>query len=179
MLIPDHYQLFYRRFIRFACWMVFFALLSGILFQESTRKIPMGEFPPGIHWEAVYHLALLHGHAFLIGTLIPLAVLAMLQFGLLLGGKEISGKVLTWGGWLYLLGAFLSITLMLYKGYHYVLSIRFGELDFAVIHHGLFGGLEMGRHLVYGVSHVGMSVGLIILVVGVLRSLPKSSQVAT
>ncbi len=172
MQIPNHYQTLYIRFIRFACGMTIFALLSGILFQESTRKIPFSvTYPPGIHWEAVYHLAFVHGHIFLIGVLIPLAVIGMLHFGLLLGGKIISIKSLQWGSWLYLPNALLAILLMLYKGYHYVISIRMGQLDFVKIDHSFFCGCHLLRQIVYGLSHTLMSVGLGILVVGIWKSL--------
>jgi len=172
MQIPNYYQTLYIRFIRFACGMTIFALLSGILFQESTRKIPFSAtYPPGIHWEAVYHLAFVHGHIFLIGVLIPLAVIGMLHFGLLLGRKTISNKLLKWGSWLYLPNAFLAVLLMLYKGYHYVISIRMGQLDFVQIDHNFFGGCHILRQIVYGVSHTLMSVGLGILVVAIWRSL--------
>lgn len=174
MEIPNHYQTLYIRFIRFACGMTIFGLISGILFQESTRKIPFSiTYPPGIHWEAIYHLAFVHGHIFLIGVLIPLAVIGMLHFGLLLGGKTVSKKVLDWGLWLYLPNSFLAVLLMLYKGYHYVISIRMGQLDFVQIDHNFFCGCHLLRQIVYGLSHTLMSVGLGILVVAIFRSLPS------
>ncbi len=172
MQIPKHYQSLFIRFIRFACGMTIFALLSGILFQESTKKIPFSAtYPPGIHLESTYHLALVHGHAFLIGVLIPLAVIGMLYFGLLLGGKTVSKNQTEWGSWLYLPSAFLSIMLMIYKGYHYVLSVRMGQLDFVQIDHSFFGGSHLLRQIVYGLSHTSMSIGLGILVIAIWRSL--------
>ncbi|MEB3287427.1 MAG: DUF2871 family protein [Vampirovibrionales bacterium] len=174
--LPPHYRRFYNRFIRFSCVMIFFALIAGILFQESTRKVSFDSIAPGIHWEAVYHLALLHGHAFLIGVLLPLAILVMLHLVLQLGGKTLSAKTLHWGGLLYQLGAISAILLMLYKGYHYVLSVRMGTLDFAFIHHSFFAGQEILRHVIYGLSHVAMSVGLGIFAVAIWRALPKPSD---
>ena len=172
MQIPNHYQTLYIRFIRFACWMTIFALLSGILFQESTRKISFSAtYPPGVHLEAVYHLAFVHGHTFLIGVLIPLAIIGMLHLGLLLGGKIISKNLLEWGYWLYLPNALLAVLLMLYKGYHYVISVRMGQLDFAQIDHNFFGGCHLLRQIVYGLSHTLMSIGLGILVVAIWKSL--------
>lgn len=175
MELTPHYRKLYLTFLRFSCWMVFFGLIAGILFQESTRKVPLGQFPPGIHWESVYHLALLHGHVFLIGVLVPVAVMAMLHFGLLLKGGVVSQKVLKWGSLLYLAGTGLTVLLMLYKGYHYVISVRMGELDFAAIEHGFFAGQHLLRQVVYGLAHTAMSAGLITLTVGILRSLPKSA----
>lgn len=173
MTIPTHYRKMYLSFMRLACWMVFFGLLTGILFQESTRKVPLGQFPPGIHWEAVYHLALTHGHVFLIGVLIPLAVLALLHFSLILGANPISERMAKWGGSLYHAGAGMTVLLMLYKGYHYVLSVRGGQLDFAVIHETYFAGSHLLRGILYGLSHSALGAGLIILVIAILRNLPK------
>jgi len=176
MTLPPHYRKIYLGFIKFACWMVFFGLIAGILFQESSKKVPFEKFPPGIHWESIVYLALLHGHIFLIGVLIPIAVLAMLQFGLILEGKIVSERVLKWGGCLYKWGALLTVLLMLYKGYHFVISVRMGQTDFAAIEHNYFGGILPLRAAAYGISHTAMAVGLIVLVIGILRSLPKAAQ---
>lgn len=175
MVIPAHYKRLYLSFLKLACWMVFFGLTAGILFQESSRKVPVGKLAPGIHWESVYHLALLHGHVLLIGVVVPVAVITMLQFGLMLDGKVVSEKLLKWGGRLYAGGTGVSVLLMLYKGYHYLISVRMGQMDFAVIEQGLFGGEHIIRAVVYGVAHTAMSAGLITLAVGILRSLPKSA----
>lgn len=173
MTLPDHYRRFYASFVKFACWMIFVALIAGILFQESTRKVTFDAVAAGTHWEAVYHLAFVHGHVFLIGVLIPLAVLGLMQVSLLLDAKTLTQNVLNWGGRLYTWGAGLTVALMLYKGYHYVLSVRMGQLDFVAIDHSFFGGQEIIRHIVYGVSHTAMSIGLIVLAIAILRSLPK------
>ena len=175
MQIPNHYQTLYKKFLRFGCGMTIFALISGILFQESTKKIPFNEtFTPGIHWESTYHLALLHGHVFLIGVLIPIALISMLHFGLLLDGKIISEKTLNWGTWLYIPGTLLTILLMLYKGYHYVISVRMGQLDFVEINHTFFMGSHIARAIVYALSHTSMSIGLGIFVVSIWKSLPSA-----
>ena len=174
--IPEHYRKLYLSFIRLACWMVFFGLLSGILFQESTRKVPHGTPSPGIHWEAVYHLALVHGHVFLIGVMIPLAVLTLLQFSLLLGAQPIGSRAARWGSLLYHSGAGLTALLILYKGYHYVLSVRAGQLDFAIIHETYFAGSHLLRAIVYGIAHSALGAALIILVVAILRNLPKNGK---
>ncbi len=175
MPIPAHYRRLYISFLRLAGAMIFFALVTGILFQESTRKVPIGKvLDPGIHWESVYHLALVHGHVFLIGVLIPVAVLGMLHFSLMVGGKEIKPKTLKWAARLYHIGVGLTVLLMLYKGYHYVLSVRMGQLAFEAIDHSYFGGSHILRAIVYTIAHVSMSVGLGIIAAGVLRGLPKT-----
>ncbi|MBL8031795.1 MAG: DUF2871 family protein [Candidatus Doudnabacteria bacterium] len=162
--------------------MAAFALIAGILFQESTRKVTYEAVGAALHWEAVYHLALLHGHSFIIGVLIPVAILVAMQFSLMMGGAIISEKSLKWGVLLYQIGVVLSVLLMLYKGYHYVLSVRkvlssgMGQLDIAQIQHSFFGGQELLKQVVYGVSHVAMSAGIIVLLVGIWRSLPSKSS---
>jgi hypothetical protein len=172
MPLPEHYAKFYHRTLRFALVMIIFALLSGILFQESSKKASYSlALTAGPHLESVIHLALLHGHVFLIGVLIPLAVMAMLQLGLLLNGKEICKKTLSWGSWLYLPGAALTVILMLYKGYHYLLSVRAGQLDFQAIEHSYFFGQVALRHTLYGLSHTAMGIGLIVFVVAIWKSL--------
>jgi hypothetical protein len=176
MEIPSHYKKMYGSFIRLACIMSLFALITGILFQESTRKIPYEKLAPGLHWEAVSNLALLHGHTFLIGVLIPLAVLGMMHFSLHLKGNPISEKTVKWGALLYHIGAGLTVLLLLYKGYHYVLSVRMGQLDFAAIDHSYFGGMTLLRQIVYGLSHTSLAVGLGMLSVGILRSLPQKAK---
>ncbi len=171
--LPNHYKEAYRCLIKYACGMILFALLSGILFQESGKKVPYEEFGPGMHWESVYHLALLHGHSFLIGTLIPTALIVLLHVSLVLGAEPIGEKCLKWGKMLYLAGATLSIALMLYKGYHFMLSVRGGETDFAVIEASLFGGISGLRHGLYGLTHTAMAVGLGMLAWKISGSLPK------
>ncbi len=171
--LPPHYRKLFASFIRLACWMIFFGLVAGILFQESSRKTPYEKFAPGLHWEAVYHLALLHGHVFLIGVVIPLVVLLLLYFALLLGSQPLSEKSVRWGKLLYHSGAGLTVVLMLYKGYHYLISVRMGQLDFAAIDHGFFGGQHVLRAIVYGLGHTAMAVGLGVFAWGILKSLPK------
>ncbi len=171
--LPSHYKEVYRCFIKYACWMTLFALITGILFQESGKKVSYEEFGPGMHWESVYHLALLHGHSFLIGVLIPTALIVLLHVALVLGAEPLGEKGLKWGKMLYLAGATVSIALMLYKGYHFMLSVRGGETNFAVIEASLFNGISGLRHGLYGLSHTSMGVGLGMLVWKIAASLPQ------
>jgi hypothetical protein len=220
MTLPESYVRLYSRFIRFAVIMIFVGLLTGILFQESTRRIsfsdavPSGavyinqdgsvrkaapaetspdahhsghakagkqkpksaQLPPGMHWEGIYHLAMVHGHSFLIGVAIPMAVLLMLHLSLMLGGGVAPEGLLKWGTWLYLPGAASAILLMLYKGYHFVMGLRGGQFDFMLMNESLYGGSHLLRMAIYTVSHVAMAFGLGFLAVAVWKALGKSER---
>lgn len=160
--IPDHYRAFYRTFLRFAIVMLVFGGLAGILFQEMTKKLKYGDIEPGVRLEAVYHLALLHGHGFLIGAVMPICWVGAMHLTLSLGGPPISRKALGWVKWTYLPGALSVLALICYKGMVYVNRVKAGDRDFAAIHESLFGGNHLARGLAYGLSHTVATVGLII-----------------
>lgn len=175
MNIPEHYRSFFRLFLRYSIIMMIVALLMGILFQESSKKAPISELlPAGPHLESILTLALVHGHTFIIGALIPLAITWMLYLGLQLGFQPLSEKSLRWGGGLYLPGSVMAVVLMLYKGYHYLLGVRSGQLDFQVLSETFFFGSHALRAAAYGLTHTAMAVGLVILVVSFWKRMGKS-----
>ncbi|MBS1765782.1 MAG: DUF2871 family protein [Acidobacteria bacterium] len=172
MNIPDHYRALYRTWLRFAIVMMLFGLLVGLSFEESAKHAPVSAaLPAGAHLEAILPLALVHGHAFLLGAVMPLVLVFMLHLGLTLGFRPVGAKALKAATWLYLPGAALSVGLLLYKGYHWVLGVRFGHTDFAAWNAAFFGGNEALRAAVYGIAHTAMSVGLAILVIAFWRSM--------
>jgi hypothetical protein len=178
MSIPESYRSFYRIFLRFSMVMILAGLLMGILFQESSKKAPVSDIlPAGPHLESIFSLSLVHGHTFIIGALIPLAITWMLYLGLKLGYQPLSDRSLRWGGGLYLPSATIAVLLMLYKGYHYLLGVRGGQLDFTVLDASLFFGSHALRSATYGLTHTAMAVGLSILVIGFWKSMrqPKSA----
>ena len=177
MSLPEHYRTFYRRFIRMALLMLVFGGLAGILFQEMTHSLKYADLPPGRRLEAVYHLALLHGHSFLIGAVMPLCWVATLHVGLALGARPVTPRALAWVTWTYIPGALSVVALIGYKGVHYVLQVRAGVTDFDVIHQGLFGGVRLLRGIVYGLSHTVATVGLAVFAWVVWRSLSARSEV--
>lgn len=180
MSIPQHYQAFYRLFLRFSVVMMIAALLMGILFQESSKKAPVSEMlPAGPHLESVFALSLVHGHAFLIGALIPLALSWMLYLGLQLGFRPLSEKTLRWTSRLYLPSATVAILLMLYKGYHFLLGVRSGNLDFAGLNASLFMGSHALRASVYGLTHTAMAVGLSIALIAFWKSMKATAHSQT
>ena len=178
--IPDHYRSFYLTFLRFAIIMLVFGGLAGVLFQEMTKSMIYGDeapnVPPGVRLESVYHLALLHGHGFLIGAIMPICWITALQIALRLGCDPLSRKALRWIKWTYLPGAVSVLALIAYKGVVYVDRVKAGDRDFAAIHASLFGGNKLARGLAYGLSHTVATVGLIIFGWLLWRSLKKAGR---
>jgi len=173
---PEHYRPFYRLFLRFALIMLVYGGVAGILFQELTHSLKYADIGPGVRLEGVYHLALLHGHAFLIGAVMPICWVAALHVALAMDARPVSARALRWIAWTYLPGAVSVVGLITYKGMHYVLSIRAGERDFDVIHEGIFGGARVVRGIVYGASHTIATVGLVVFAWVYWRSLRERSE---
>ncbi|BDU71253.1 hypothetical protein [Mesoterricola silvestris] len=172
MNIPGHYQRFHRTHLRFALVMLAVALLAGISFQESGRKVLISpEVPAGAHLEFLLTLALVHGHAVLVGVLLPLAFSWMLHLSSALGARPVSQRVLGWTTGLYLPGAVLTVILMLLKGYHLVLGVRHGTHDFALLNERFMFGNHFLRAGAYGLAHGLMGLGLGVLGVALWRNL--------
>ena len=166
--IPAHYARALRTLVRFACAMTIVALLSGVLFQESSKKLsPTHE----LHVQATLRLALLHGHVFVSAVLMPLACAGMLLIARRIGGRELGPKPLAWLTRGYLPLVCVTLTLMLVKSYHVLLAVRGGGTDLEAIDERFFFGATMARHVVYGAAHIGMALALGVFVVAVWRSL--------
>jgi len=173
---PPHYRAATRTLLRYSVAMTIVALLSGVLFQESSKKLDYAEAGPGLRLEAVLSLALVHGHMFVTGVLIPLAMAGALYLGLKAGGAVLSPWPLKWltRGYLPLVG--VTMGLMLYKGYHVLLAVRRGARDLDLVDAGYFGGVAWLRHGTYGAAHIGMAVSLGVFVVAVWRSLRRTAS---
>lgn len=168
---PSRYVSTIRTLVRFAVAMAFVGLLSGLLFQESSKKLAYASAPPGLHIEATIRLALLHGHVFLIGMIIPLCLAFAMVLARRIGGASISPRsqaFLTRG---YLPLAGMALGLMLYKAYHVLLAVRGGSSDLDAVYGSLFAGITGLRHAAYGISHTGMAVCLGVFLVALWRSL--------
>lgn len=172
---PAHYVSAVRALLRYALVMIVIGLLSGIAFQESSKKLGYATSPDEPrHLEATLGLALVHGHILVTAVLMPIAMAVVLHLARAIGGAEVGRRGLRWSVRAYLVCVTATVLLMLYKGYHVLLSARRGEADMAVIDANLFGGQSAVRHAVYGLSHVGMAVGLCIFVWCVWRSLKNT-----
>ena len=170
--LPPHYRCTIRTLLRYAVVMVVFALLIGVAFRESSKKLGYDDLPAGAHLEAILNLGLVHGHAFTLGVLIPIAMAGALVLALrACGGRELGSKTTKWLTRGYLPFATLSILLLLYKGYHVLLAARGGETDFGVIYGGLFGGVTALRYAVYGIVHTAMALSLAVFCIALFRSL--------
>ncbi|HRX87039.1 MAG TPA: DUF2871 family protein, partial [Phycisphaerae bacterium] len=168
-----------RALLKYALIMLVVSLLAGVAFQESSKKLPPGPVADGFsRWDATMHLALVHGHTMMIGVLVPVALAGMLHLARAHGAREVSRKGLAWTVGLYVPFSALTVLLMLYKGYHVLLSARFGKTDPGAIDAALFAGSKGLRHGVYGLCHVAMAVGLFIFVWCLWRSMGDRSKVA-
>ncbi len=177
MTLPDHYRRFFRTHLRFALASVVVGLLTGILFQESGKKLPISAtVPVGAHLEYLLSLALVHGHTFLVGVLVPLALTWMLQLGMTLGHPPVSGRALRTATRLYLPGASAVLALMLLKGYHFVLGARHGQLDYGLLSQSFLGQQPAVRAAIYGLSHTVMAAGLLVVVISLWRSMNRAAQ---
>lgn len=172
--LPDSYRRTLRILLRYAIVMAIVGLLIGVSYQESSKKLTLADTAAGFHLEAVIHLALVHGHVFTIGVLLPLAMAGALLIARRAGGGEVSGRGLAWlvRGFLPLAAA--SLALQFYKGYHILLMARAGERDLAVIDHAFMGGVHVLRYGIYAVVHTGMGVSLGVFLVLLWRSLRAS-----
>ena len=175
--LPMHYTAAIRTLLRFGLVMIVVGLLSGVAFQESSKKMsltpPVGELT---HLDAVLHLALVHGHILVTGVLFPIAMACVLYLARACGGAEVSRRALRWIVNMYVPFVSASMLLMLYKGYHVLLSARAGMTDMREIDSNLFAGSKALRHGLYGFSHVGMAFALFMFSWCVWRSLRTKSQ---
>ncbi len=169
--IPAHYRSAVRTLLRFAVVATIVALLSGVAFQESSKKLTYAEVAPGLRLETLLSLALVHGHIFMTAVLMPIAMACVLFLARKVGGAELTSNSLAYLTRGYLPAVSVALLLMLYKGYHVLLAVRHGEHDLAIVDADFFGGMLGLRHAVYGVTHVTMAVALIIFLVRVWRSL--------
>ena len=63
---------------------------AGVLFQELTKSLKYADIEPGHRIELVYRLAVIHGHSFLIGCLMPIAWLMILRILQRLGAPDLT-----------------------------------------------------------------------------------------
>ncbi len=171
---PPHYTRAIRTLLRFALVFLVVGLLSGVAFQESVKKLDRTATEGLAHWDAALHLALVHGHMIVTGVLLPVALAGMLHLARAHGGRLVGPRALAWSVYAYLPGVVATCGLMFYKGYHVLLAARSGEADMSQIDAALFAGSKALRHGLYGLSHVGLALGLSIFTVCLWRSLRRA-----
>lgn len=168
---PSHYAQATRTILRYAIVMTAVGLLTGVVYRESAKKLPDAAVQAGIGLDSTLNLALVHGHMLVAAVLVPIAMLGAAFLSRAAGGGEITPrafKMLTRG---YLPFVTATIALMFYKGYHFLLSVRGGEMDLVAIEASYFGGATVLRYAVYGIVHTGMFITLGLFLVGLWRSL--------
>ena len=169
--ISSEYQATLRTLLRFAAVMTIVGLLSGVLYQESGKKLDVTKTGVALHLEARIHLALVHGHMLVSAVLLPIAMGAALVLARMAGGLELSKMSLRFLTRGYLPCVCAALGLMLYKSYHILLAVRWGNHDLSSIDQNYFGGIKALRHGVYGLTHIGMALSLGIFVVALFRSI--------
>ncbi len=169
--LPASYAATIKTLLRYAIGMGVFGLLVGIAFQESAHKLPYSAAAAGLHLEAVLPLALVHGHVFLLGVLLPLGLAGALLLGLRSGGRPVGTATLAWLTRGFLPFAALTILLQLFKGYFILLAVRHGQHDLAAVDAAFLGGSAAVRFTIYAVIHTGMGVSLGVFLVSLWRSL--------
>ena len=176
MAVPRHYRAFCVYFIRFSLIMLVIGGFVGVLYQEMTGKIRFADVPPGMHIETGYRLAVIHGHFFLIGAVMPIVWITILKVVHELGGRPVGERALDWIRGTYSVGAVSVTALLLYKGLHYVIEVKKGERDFDKIHAGIFGGVRWIRAVAYASSHTIATVALVLFAVVVWRALSSRRE---
>jgi hypothetical protein len=171
--LPDSYAGTLKTLVRYAIAMAVFGILIGIAYQESAHKLTHAAAPDGLRLQATLPLALVHGHVFTMGVLLPLALAGALVLALKAGGAAVGPRmlaVLTWG---FLPFAAASIALQLFKGYFILLAVRHGQPDMGAVDAAFMAGSSSLRYVVYAVVHSGMGISLGIFLVGLWRSLGR------
>lgn len=121
-------------------------------------------------------LAKVHGHAILIGTVIPVLMCIFLWFAYQLGGAPITDRSLRVVSATYISSSFLTIILMLLKGYSFNLGVRNGltninEIsEYIISSHGLKAAL-------YGITHTVTFFSLYYFVYKIFQSLNGRAEI--
>ena len=171
--LPSTYARTLRTLIRYAVALGILGLLIGISYQESAHKLTHAAAPDGLRLQATLPLALVHGHVFTMGVLMPLALAGALVLALKAGGAPLGPRMLATLTRGYLPFAAASMALQLFKGYFILLAVRGGELDMGAVDAAFLGGSAALRYGVYAVVHAGMGITLGTVLVGLWRSLGR------
>ena len=102
--------------VRFASIMLIVGLVVGLFYREYSRKF-LFTYPLQTQLSVGHHLSLAHGHTFLLGMVLPLALalVIVLLRNIHAGNDDLFGvlhRVFTF----YMIGAVASLLLLYYKG---------------------------------------------------------------
>lgn len=157
--------------VKTAIWGLFFTLLMGLLARELTRSahksIPINDFIIVSN-----SLEIAHGHILMLFVIIPL-VFAVIVFVLKdrLDFESYGKRIVVFTA-IYHLGALITISLTIYKGFgHVYLYETLKNLELA--DKSLFGGSSILRIVLYSIAHITMAVGVFGVGISILRAIRK------
>ena len=146
--------------------MLIVALVIGVVYREVSKAyLSDKEFEQQIMYS--YFLSLCHGHTFMVGVLIPTAILVVVY---VIESKNLGiinysslGKAFM----LYIVSGIGIVLLLLYKG----VSITTSDASLTQAYNSLYGGNLALRESVYGLIHLLLGISIVWIVVIILRSL--------
>ncbi len=156
----------YKLIITYIMIMLIVALVIGVVYREVSKAyLSDKEFEQQIMYS--YFLSLCHGHIFMVGVLIPTAILVVVY---VIESKNLGiinysslGKAFM----LYIVSGIGIVLLLLYKG----VSITTSDASLTQAYNSLYGGNLALRESVYGLIHLLLGISIVWIVVIILRSL--------
>jgi hypothetical protein len=143
---------------------IILVLLAGLYTRELTKQLAQQVSAEQFEL-ATHYLQLLHGHFLMLFGIIPtmMGVFGFMAKEYFTKNEKKARKLILFMS-IYHLGAFLSISLLFYKATFHVITFKaLGSLDAA--DKALFGGSEVLRAILYGLSHTIMAVALVGLII--------------
>jgi len=157
--------------IRFAGAMSIVALLMGLVYREVSRPFFANL---SLDQQALYghNMSLVHGHTFLLGAVIPLA-LAVFTLLVLpnLTDKRLKNFQIRFKAYMIAVGA--ALLLMAYKGLAFIFAA--GQ-PLAGIDTGLFFGSPLLRGILFGLSHVTIFWAVGEMMAGIMLATKEPSK---
>ncbi len=160
-----------RTLVRFAIAMALLGILVGIAYQESAQKLTYETTGAGLRLAAVLPLALVHGHIFAMGVLLPLSLGCAMELSLKAGGKLVGRIALTSLRRVFLPFVCASVALQMFKGYFVLLAVRNGQQDLAAVDASFLAGSHTLRFALYAIIHSGVGISLSVFLLALWRSM--------
>ncbi len=156
----------YKLIITYIMIMLIVALVIGVVYREVSKAyLSDKEFEQQIMYS--YFLSLCHGHTFMVGVLIPTAILVVVY---VIESKNlgiINYSSLRKAFMLYIVSGIGIVLLLLYKG----ITITTSGASLTQAYNSLYGGNLALRESVYGLIHLLLGISIVWIVVIILRSL--------